>query len=227
MAIANNNFSLNKMKIYISDKTQTKLQHMLDSNRPGKISVRKYNPNTDPINNVVNKIKLTDVQRIKHKTGKFYTIYISKERLDEVKNYSWQSHDANKVGYTQPKEGGIIPLLTLIPLILGGVSAAAGVGGMAAGIAKAVNDKRAAEQAAEEQARHNREVEKIARGSGETSETIEHISLPKGTGCKGFVNTLSNVSDEDKTRLRNIFNALKGVMKIEKQGNGLFLSPKS
>jgi hypothetical protein len=211
------------MKIYISDKTQTKLQHMLDSNRPGKISVRKYNPNTDPINNVVNlssaqwgsapKIKLTDVQRIKHKTGKFYTIYISKERLDEVKNY------------TQPKEGGIIPLLTLIPLILGGVSAAAGVGGMAAGIAKAVNDKRAAEQAAEEQARHNREVEKIARGSGETSETIEHISLPKGTGCKGFVNTLSNVSDEDKTRLRNIFNALKGVMKIEKQGNGLFLSP--
>ena len=62
---------------------------------------------------------------IRHE-GKTY--YISKKKIRECE-----------------KEGGILPLLTLIPLISGGVSAAGGVAGAAAGIAKAVNDKKAAE----------------------------------------------------------------------------------
>ena len=51
-------------------------------------------------------------------------------------------------------------LLTLIPLIAGCVSTAGGVAGAAAGIAKAVNDKKAADEELAEQRRHNLEMEK-------------------------------------------------------------------
>ena len=75
-------------------------------------------------------------------------IYISKRKLLNVR-----------------KEGGILPLLTLIPLIAGGVSAAGGVAGAAAGIAKAVNDKKAANEELAEQRRHNLEMEKKTGGN--------------------------------------------------------------
>ena len=58
------------------------------------------------------------------------------------------------------KEGGILPLLTLIPLIAGGVSAAGAVAGGTAGIVNAVNDKQAADEELAEQRRHNLEMEK-------------------------------------------------------------------
>ena len=78
---------------------------------------------------------------IRHE-GKTY--YISKEKIRECE-----------------KEGGIYTtLLTLIPLIAGGVSAAGGVAGAAARIAKAVNDKKAADEELAEQRRHNLEMEK-------------------------------------------------------------------
>ena len=57
---------------------------------------------------------------IRHE-GKTY--YISKKKIKECE-----------------KEGGILSLLTLIPLIAGGVA------GAAAGIAKAVNDKQAVDE---------------------------------------------------------------------------------
>ena len=56
--------------------------------------------------------------------GKNY--YISKTKIEECK-----------------KEGGILPLLTLILLIAGGVGAAGAVAEGAAGITKAVHDKQA------------------------------------------------------------------------------------
>ena len=77
---------------------------------------------------------------IRHE-GKTY--YISKEKIMECE-----------------KEGGILPLLTLIPLIAGGVSAAGAVAGGTAGIVKAVNDKKAADEELAEQRRHNLEMEK-------------------------------------------------------------------
>ena len=58
------------------------------------------------------------------------------------------------------EKGGILPLLTLITLIAGGVNAVGGVVGAAAGIAKAVNDKQAADEELAEQRLHNLEMEK-------------------------------------------------------------------
>ena len=89
------------------------------------------------LENIVRTVK---PRTIRHE-GKTY--YISKEKIKEYE-----------------KEGGILHLLTLIPLIAGGVSAAGGVAGAAAGIAKAVNDKKAADEELAEQRRHNLEMEK-------------------------------------------------------------------
>ena len=54
------------------------------------------------------------------------------------------------------KHGGILPLLGLLPAILGGLGA---VGGLAGGIASAVNSSK---QTAEAQ-RHNKEMENITK----------------------------------------------------------------
>lgn len=60
-----------------------------------------------------------------------------------------------------PKTGGFLPLL--IPLFAG-LSALGALGGGAAGIAKAVNDSKAAQQKLEEERRHNQTMESIAVG---------------------------------------------------------------
>ena len=122
-------------------------------------------------------------------------IYISKKKIIECE-----------------KEGGILPLLTLIPLIAGGVSAAGGVAGAAAGIAKAVNDKKAADEELAEQRRHNLEMEKKTGGNLE-----EHI--------ENFVQALQ-IANEAKEEiykfLRNISDDIE--VKPDKEGNGLYLN---
>ena len=113
------------------------------------------------------------------------------------------------------KEGGILPLITLIPLIAGGVSAAGGVAGAAEGvIAKAVNDKKAADEELAEQRRHNLEMEKKTGGNLE-----EHIknfaqALPIANEAKEAVEEfLVNISD------------VAEVKKPNKEGNRLYLNP--
>lgn len=61
-----------------------------------------------------------------------------------------------------PKVGGVLPLIP----IFAALSAMGSLGGAAAGIAKAVNDTRAAKKQLEEANRHNRTMESIAMGKG-------------------------------------------------------------
>jgi len=61
-----------------------------------------------------------------------------------------------------PKVGGVLPLIP----IFAALSAMGSLGGAAAGIAKAVNDTRAAKKRLEEANRHNRTMEAIAMGKG-------------------------------------------------------------
>ena len=63
-----------------------------------------------------------------------------------------------------PKIGGALPAL-LIPT-MAALGAAGSVAGGAAGIAKAVNDAKAAKRALEESERHNKSMEAIAIGKG-------------------------------------------------------------
>ena len=123
-------------------------------------------------------------------------IYISKKKIIECE-----------------KEGGILPLLTLIPLIAGGVSAAGGVAGAAAGIAKAVNDKKAADEELAEQRRHNLEMEKKTGGN-----LKEHI--------KNFVQALQ-IANEAKEEIYKFLRNISDVIEVkpDKEGNGLYLNP--
>ena len=61
-----------------------------------------------------------------------------------------------------PKVGGVLPL---IPIFVA-LSALGSLGGAAAGVAKAVNDTRAAKKQLEETNRHNRTMESMAMGKG-------------------------------------------------------------
>ena len=61
-----------------------------------------------------------------------------------------------------PKVGGVLPLIP----IFAALSALGSLGGAAAGVAKAVNDTRAAKKQLEETNRHNRTMESIAMGKG-------------------------------------------------------------
>ena len=70
-------------------------------------------------------------------------VYISKKTINECE-----------------KEGGILPLLTLIQLIAGGASAAGAVAGGTAAIVKTANAKQAADKELAELRRHNLEMEK-------------------------------------------------------------------
>lgn len=64
------------------------------------------------------------------------------------------------------KTGGLLPLAALLPLIFGGITAASATAGT---VATAVQNSKKNE----EQERHNREIEKIARGSGAPSDSEE------------------------------------------------------
>ena len=109
------------------------------------------------------------------------------------------------------KEGGFLPL---IPLILGGISALGALTGGVAGITKTVLDKKAQDVKNEEEQRHNREMEDIARG--------------KGLYLSPFVKDVVNGSGLDvvgKKMLRNVLRNLSTHFKIEHRGNGIYLSP--
>ena len=124
-------------------------------------------------------------------------IYISKKKIIECE-----------------KEGGILPLLTLIPLIAGSVSAAGAVAGGTAGIAKAVNDKKAADEELAEQRRHNLEMEKKTGGN-----LKEHI--------KNFVQA-TQMENEAKEAVEEFFENSSDIFetkKSDKEGDGLYLNP--
>ncbi len=118
------------MKLYISPTTQEKLKTMIETEKAGTISVRKYMKESDLVINIIKGIKWNEELRKKHKSGKTYSIYINKEKLKEMRHLIDKQTDSEK-------QGGILPLL---PLILAGIGAATGIGGVATGVAKTVID---------------------------------------------------------------------------------------
>jgi len=135
------------MKVYASNQSLEKLKNIVETQKPGTISIRK-SKNGDPVDNVFKDIKLPEKYKATHKTGKCYSLYITNQILKEIHPH---------------KEGGFLPL---IPLILGGISALGALTGGVAGITKSVFDKKASDIKNEEEQRHNKEMEAIARGEG-------------------------------------------------------------
>ena len=143
------------MKIYLSDKTKSKIQDLYNNNKAGSISVRKAKKGDNEAN-IISGIKLTDSQRTNNKTGKSYSLRITKKLLEETKKFL---EEKNGEGLKVHK-GAFLPL---IPLIIGAIGAVGGLAGGAAGIATAVINKQKADAEAEETRRHNLAIEEQAR----------------------------------------------------------------
>ena len=102
------------------------------------------------------------------------------------------------------KEGGFLPLIP----ILAGIAAAGSVAGGAAGIASAINKKKA-DAALAEQHRHNISLEDAARGKGLKVDVVKFVQ-----------------DDDDLKRM--VKKTLKGfatVIPMRKEGGSLILSP--
>lgn len=142
----------------LSEKQIRKLDTAAMKNEAVSIKISKKNLNGN-MNLPLTKAQETRV--LKAQNG--LTLKFSRKQLKEMQ-----------------KRGGFLPLLALLPA-LGGI--AGGVGGLAGGIASAVNSSK---QTAE-QARHNRELEAIAKGSGIVRGKELSTTLKKFGGCGDLI----------------------------------------
>ena len=111
------------------------------------------------------------------------------------------------------KNGGFLPLLALLPAVLGALG---GVGGLAGGIARAVNSTREAS----EQARHNKAIEDMTKqqlGSGMLSDA------PIPIAGKVLSNELKKLGLGDCC-VKNLEGAAWGTgIYLQREGSGYFL----
>jgi len=115
------------------------------------------------------------------------------------------------------KNGGFIPLLSLIPIIASALGAA---GGLAGGISSAVS----AGKSNAEQARHNRAVEEqLKAGSGVVSDTVGKI--PILGSILGPVLQKLGLGIEDCNKIKNGGCVCRDGYKIKQRGSGLYLEP--
>ena len=125
----------------------------------------------------------------------------------------------------ETKEGGILPLALLLPLIFGGIAAAGGTAGGIASAVSAANNKAKNDLELEEQRRHNKAVEKGISGSG------IYLNPYKGKALKEIltpiVDKIDGVEQEGKKQIKSVFKSLKPFFKIieAKDGSGIFLQP--
>ena len=131
------------------------------------------------------------------------------------------------------KEGGILPFL---PLILGGIAGLGSLLGGASSIAKTVLDKQNNDNKLEEEKRSNIERENILRessleqGSKKESSGLSGLYLNpwKGNRINIFVKDFASKTKLDpigQKTLRAFLKNLNSNIKIEKQGEGIFLNP--
>lgn len=149
------------------------------------------------------------------------------EGLNVIKNKSFHYNlSKNKIKLfklQEQKEGGLLPL---IPLILGGISALGALTGGASAIAKTVIDKKANDARLEEQIRHDKEIENNLKEGNcikEVSSNGLFLQPYKGECIKSFVNS-SKLDASGKKCLRCFLKNLSSHMRIEKQGDGLYIS---
>src|SRR6266853_4347506 len=109
-------------KFMLTNKQLKKVKKALDDDKKCILNMPDSHFNGD------HPLPLTDSElKHVHDGDGYATISLSKKKLQHIRDN---------------KEGGFLPLLSLLPLVFGGIGAAGAVAGGAAGIAKAVNDKK-------------------------------------------------------------------------------------
>ena len=126
----------------------------------------------------------------------------------------------------ETKEGGILPLAALLPLIFGGIAAAGGTAGGIASAVKAANDKAKNDLELEEQRRHNKVVEESIKGNGiflnpYKGKALKEILIP-------VIDKIDGVEQEGKKQIKNVIKSLTPFFKIHevKDGSGIYLKPR-
>jgi hypothetical protein len=125
------------------------------------------------------------------------------------------------------KSGGFLPLLALLPAIFGGLGAAGGIAGGVSAAVKASNERKAAEQALQEQQRHNRIIEEATRkaaGSGVFLKSGEGsgVFLNTGEGSGVFLKSGEGSKKAESPKVKLTADNLKKLLN-QKNGKGIFL----
>ena len=117
------------------------------------------------------------------------------------------------------KSGGFLPLLALLPVILGGLGAAGALtGGIASAVSASKNSKAAAAAQAEME-RHNREVEaQLKTGNGIVSNVVGKVPVI-GTILKPLLENLGLGVIAQNRLMKG------GCVCLNKVGKGLYLKP--
>ncbi|ESO99265.1 hypothetical protein LOTGIDRAFT_173754 [Lottia gigantea] len=115
-------------------------------------------------------------------------VHITQKIIDKYKHCKVRDDiDLERIDQNLTKKGGFLPFL---PLIFAGLAAAGATAGGAAGIAKAVNDKKAEAAANAEACRHNLAMEREARGGsgvGDILGTVKEFGQRFGEETKKTV----------------------------------------
>ena len=151
-------------------------------------------------------------------------VYISKDKIQEIKKLE-----------KEKKEGGILPLVALLPLIFGGLTAA---GATAGGVATVVQKAKESQKNDAEKKLAQVIAEKIQTGQVLPSEHGSGIYLdryrPEGQGIflnshqgQGITKYLKNIcKDNDDENIKQVLKKLgKGDIEISTSGDGIFLNP--
>jgi len=148
----------------------------------------------------------------------------SKTGLNLTLSYAQIKH-VNKMISDLQKRGGIIPLLTLIPIIASALGAAGGLSGGVAAAVSAANNAKAASAAQAELERHNRTVEdQLKSGSGTVSDYAAKVPVI-GTFLKPLLQKLGlGVGELNKIKSGGCVCLGKGLF-LKPYGSGLYIGP--
>lgn len=181
--------SYKNYSVYLNQKQAKVIKNSHEKKKPAAITISKKCTGGKVVEIPLTVTQINKIEKAKDKV----TLTLSAKQLNHMH-----------------KSGGFLPLLGLLPAIIGAA------GGLAGGIASAVNSSK---QTAE-QKRHNQALENIAKGSGILSDRIEPIPV---------------IGPKLATALRKIglgnccVNNIKGAIwgngiYLERQGEGLFLA---
>ena len=124
------------------------------------------------------------------------------------------------------KSGGILPLLTLIPIIASALGAVGGIAGGVSGAVTAANNAKAITAAQVETERHNLAIEKqLKEGSGVVSDYVEKVPII-GHYLKPLLQKLGlGLGEFSKVINGGCVKCGKGLF-MKQYGEGLYIGPR-
>jgi hypothetical protein len=148
----------------------------------------------------------------------------SKNGLNLTLSYAQIRHVNRWISELQ-KRGGILPLLTLIPIIASALAGAGALTGGVSGVISAANNAKAASAAQSELERHNREVEaQLKSGTGVISEYIGKVPVI-GNYLKPILKKLGlGLNDCRKVMNGSCVKCGEGLY-LRPYGEGLYIGP--